>query len=62
MPSATLEAAIAPGADPRVVTQAIKRELSDTFGIGHSTVEIVWGDSEACALEPSPKVAGRHSH
>lgn len=62
MPSATLEAAIAPGADPRAVTQAIKRELSNTFGIGHSTVEIVWGDSEACALEPSPKVVGRHSH
>jgi len=62
MPSATLEAAIAPGADPRAVTQAIKRELSNTFGIGHSTVEIVWGDSEACALEPSPKAVGRHSH
>ena len=58
MPSATLEAAIAPGADPRAVTQAIKRELAQTFGIGHSTVEIVWGDSEACALEPGPKAAG----
>jgi cobalt-zinc-cadmium efflux system protein len=52
MPSATLEAAIAPGADPRAVTRAIKRELAQTFGIGHSTVEIVWGDSEACVLEP----------
>ena len=62
MPSATLEAAIAPGADPRAVTQAIKRELSGTFGIGHSTVEIVWGDSEACALEPGAKASGKHSH
>jgi cobalt-zinc-cadmium efflux system protein len=62
MPSATLEAAIAPGADPRAVTRAIKHELAETFGIGHSTVEIVWGDSEACALEPSSKAVGRHSH
>jgi cobalt-zinc-cadmium efflux system protein len=62
MPSATLEASIETGADPRAVTRAIKRELADTFGIGHSTVEIVWGDSEACALETSPKAAGEHSH
>ncbi|MEO8651317.1 MAG: cation diffusion facilitator family transporter [Hyphomicrobiaceae bacterium] len=62
MPSATLEAGIAPGADPRAVTQAIKCELSETFGIGHSTVEIIWGDSEACPLEPSPKAVGGHSH
>lgn len=51
MPSATLEAAIEPGADARTVTRAIKRELSEKFGIGHSTVEIVWGDETACTLE-----------
>jgi cobalt-zinc-cadmium efflux system protein len=62
MPSATLEASIGPNADPRAVTQAIKRELAETFGIGHSTVEIVWGDSETCALEASPKTVGGHSH
>jgi cobalt-zinc-cadmium efflux system protein len=62
MPSATLEACIAPGADPRAVTRAIKQELADAFGIGHSTVEIVWGDSEACALETGPKTIGGHSH
>ena len=38
-------------ADARKVTRAIKLELSEKFGIGHSTVEIVWGDETACALE-----------
>jgi cobalt-zinc-cadmium efflux system protein len=51
MPSATLEAAIEPGADARRVTRAIKRELSERFGIGHRTVEIVWGEEPACTLE-----------
>jgi cobalt-zinc-cadmium efflux system protein len=54
MSSATLEAGIVPGADPRLVTRAIKRELSDKFGIGHSTVEIVWGDEESCELDRGP--------
>lgn len=60
MPSATLEAAIAAGADARTVTQAIKRELSEVFGIGHSTVEIVWGDETACMLEAG--ASGRKEH
>jgi cobalt-zinc-cadmium efflux system protein len=58
MPSATLEAGIEPGADARTVTRAIKRALSDKFGIGHSTVEIVWGDETTCALEAGTSVAG----
>lgn len=62
MPSATLEAHIAPNADPRAVTRAIKRELSDTFGIGHSTVEIVWGDNEACTLGAPVRGAVEHRH
>ena len=62
MPSATLEAAIEPGADARAVTRAIKRELSERFGIGHSTVEIVWGDEAACSLEAKPAASGGHKH
>ena len=61
MPSATLEAGIAPGADPRAVTRAIKRELAGTFGIGHSTVEIVWGEGTECALG-CPQDAAPHRH
>ncbi len=62
MPSATLEASIAPGADARTVTRAIKQELATQFGIGHSTVEIVWGDEEACVLDGKPSVMRRHQH
>lgn len=62
MPSATLEASIAPGADARAVTRAIKRELSEKFGIGHSTVEIVWGDEQACVLEAKPAATRGHVH
>jgi len=62
MPSATLEAGIEPGADAREVTRAIKQELASRFGIGHSTVEIVWGEEEACALEPKPATTGRQPH
>ncbi len=62
MPSATLEASIAPGADARTVTRAIKQELATKFGIGHSTVEIVWGDEAACALDAKPGLPGRHQH
>jgi cobalt-zinc-cadmium efflux system protein len=60
MPSATLEAVIVPGADARTVTRAIKRELSEKFGIGHSTVEIVWGDETACALEAGASIIEGH--
>ena len=59
MPSATLEARIEPDANARTVTLAIKRELAKKFGIGHSTVEIVWGDEEACVLDARPEDAGR---
>lgn len=50
-PAATLEAHITPDADPRAVTRAIKQTLADRFGIGHSTVEIVWDEGEGCVLE-----------
>jgi cobalt-zinc-cadmium efflux system protein len=60
MPSATLEARIVPGADARTVTHAIKQELAERFGIGHSTVEIVWGDEEACALGARSVGEGGH--
>lgn len=58
-PAATLEAHILPEADPRAVTRAIKHTLAQTFGIGHSTVEIVWEEGGGCALEP--RVPG-HAH
>ena len=51
-PAATLEAHILPGVDPRSTTAAIKRILAETFGISHSTVEIVWDEGGSCALEP----------
>ena len=53
-PSATLEARLAPGGDPRAVTAAIKRALAETWGIGHSTVEVVWDEVADCALESVP--------
>ena len=49
--AATLEVQLTPEADPRAVTKAIKRELRERFGIAHSTVEIVWDESDGCALE-----------
>ena len=52
-PSATLEARLAPGGDPRAVTAAIKRTLAETWGIGHSTVEVIWDKAADCALEPT---------
>jgi cobalt-zinc-cadmium efflux system protein len=39
-PMATLEAVIAPGADPAAIRQAIKARLARKFGIDHATVEI----------------------
>lgn len=54
--AATLEARLAPGAEPRAVTAAIKRELAAAWGIAHSTVEVVWDDAAAaCALEAPPE-------
>ena len=53
-PSATLEARLVPGGDPRAVTAAIKRALAETWGIGHSTVEVVWEGVADCALEATP--------
>ena len=47
-------ARLVPGGDPRAVTAAIKRRLAETWGIGHSTVEVVWDEASDCALESSP--------
>ncbi len=52
--AATLEARLAPGGDPREVTAAIKRALADVWGIGHSTVEVLWDARGECALESPP--------
>ncbi|WP_101926301.1 MULTISPECIES: cation diffusion facilitator family transporter [Luteimonas] len=47
---ATLELALAEGADPARVVPAVKRTLADTFAIGHSTVEVVHSPQAQCAL------------
>jgi cobalt-zinc-cadmium efflux system protein len=50
-PVATLEIALAEGADAGAVTRAVKQTLQVDYGITHSTVEVIWdkgGDS--CAL------------
>ncbi len=39
---ATLEIALAPGADPASVSEAVKARLAEAYGIGHATVEIDW--------------------
>lgn len=52
-PVATLEIALAPGANALVVTQAVKAALRADYGIAHATVEIVWNaNAPACALAP----------
>lgn len=62
-PAATLEARIEPDADPRAVTRAIKRTLVEAFGIGHSTVEIAWEESDGCALDVRTQVhPHKHEH
>ncbi|MBF0680814.1 MAG: cation transporter [Devosia sp.] len=46
---ATLEIALAPGADPAEVTAATKAALQADFDIGHSTIEIDWtGSGRGC--------------
>jgi cobalt-zinc-cadmium efflux system protein len=50
-PVATLEIALASGADPGAVTRAVKQALLADYGITHSTVEVVWDSTgENCAL------------
>ena len=52
-PAATLEISLAAGADAAAVTAAVKSALQSGYGIGHSTVEIVWdANAPACALAP----------
>lgn len=54
-PVATLEVVLEPGADTRTVTASVKALLLADYGIGHSTVEIVWDDAEpGCALATAP--------
>ena len=47
---ATLELGLAPGADQRQVVPAVKQALADRFGIGHTTVEVLFDRPRACAL------------
>ena len=50
-PVATLEIAVAAGADAGTVTSAVKQTLLADYGITHSTVEVVWGQMDpSCAL------------
>ena len=50
-PVATLEIALAAGADAAAVTRAVKAALLADYGITHATVEIVWdANARSCAL------------
>lgn len=58
-PAATMEVKLTPGADPRETLKAVKTALNDAYGIGHSTIEIDFGDkTRDCSLVPDP--AGEH--
>jgi cobalt-zinc-cadmium efflux system protein len=53
-PVATLEIALAPGANAGTVTQGTKATLLADYGITHATVEIVWdANAPSCALAPN---------
>lgn len=53
---ATLDIALAPGADPAVVSREVKVRLAQQHDIGHATVEIDWsGDGVEC-----PAAATQH--
>jgi cobalt-zinc-cadmium efflux system protein len=53
-PVATLEIVLERNSDAARVTAAVKRLLEEDYGIGHSTVEIVWQDDAACcSLTPT---------
>ena len=54
---ATLELALAPGADQRQVVPAVKRAQADRFDIGHATVEVLFDPPQACALRTGPAEA-----
>jgi cobalt-zinc-cadmium efflux system protein len=54
-PAATMEVKLTPGADPRETLNAVKTALNDRYGIGHSTIEIDFGDKNRdCSLVPDP--------
>lgn len=57
-PMITLEARIAPGADPELVRRAVKNRLAESFGFDHATVEIL-GPDEDTGLEPD---CARHAN
>ncbi len=50
---ATLDITLAPGADPALVTAAVKKSLQHDHGVGHATIEIIWsGDATHCPAHP----------
>lgn len=62
-PAATLELALADGADAAATTDRVKDLLMERYGIGHTTVEIDWrGSVTACSLPHSAGPAARHAH
>lgn len=52
-PAATLELALAGGADPAGTTAAVKTVLADKYGIGHATVEIDWAKTAGTGALPA---------
>lgn len=56
---ATLELGLDAGADQRQVVPAVKQALADHFGIGHTTVEVLFDPPQACALRAAgPEAEG----
>lgn len=58
---ATLELALADGAEPAHAVPAVKRALAERFAIGHATVEVVHRPQAPCALE-TPGLGDAHVH
>src|SRR3546814_19862843 len=55
----TLNAQLADGAVAAEVVSAIKSRLQARFGVGHATVEIVYGAAEDPACGPATSGCGR---
>ncbi|PZX16206.1 cobalt-zinc-cadmium efflux system protein [Palleronia aestuarii] len=52
-PVATMEIGMEEGKEPADIVRAVKRTLSEEYGIEHSTIEIAWdGRAGPCILDP----------
>lgn len=57
-PAATMEVTLTRDADPAATVSAVKRELADSYGVAHSTIEIDWSGTHGdCSLDPDAETA-----